>query len=214
MRAGDPDTSGATRLVSRGTGADPAASRPEPPTRQELDGMRARDPAALSLLFDRYFDSLYSLVHRLLGTRELAEDVTQDVFYRAYRSIESLDPGRDPGAWLVTIAVNACRDHWRRADTRRGRIRRPVEDVEAVGDAASASPDPAEALRLRRRREQVDSALRALPESLRLPIVLRDFVGFDHSEIAAMLDATPAAVRKRYSRGLAALAEQLREDRP
>jgi RNA polymerase sigma factor (sigma-70 family) len=187
--------------------------RAEPPTREQLEAMRSRDPEALGLLFDRYFDSLYSLVHRLVGTREQAEDVTQDVFYRACRSIETLDPARDPGAWLVTIAVNACRDFWRRADTRAGRKSRPFEDVEETSELTSQQPDPEEALRLRRRRQGLEAALGALPEALRLPILLRDFAGFDHAEIAGLLEASPEAVRKRYSRGLAALAEQLREDR-
>jgi RNA polymerase sigma factor (sigma-70 family) len=176
--------------------------------------MRSRHPEALGLLFDRYFDSLYSFVRRLVGRRELAEDVTQDVFYRAYRSIESIDPTRDPGAWLVTIAVNACRDHWRRSDTRAGRHSRPLEEFEAASRLASDGPDPEESLRLRRRHEELEAALAALPESLRLPILLRDFAGFDHADIAGILETTPDAARKRYSRGLAALAALLTEDRP
>lgn len=189
----------------------PGQRRPTPPTRLEIEAMRRRDPEALGGLFDRYFDFLYALVHGLVARRELAEDITQDVFCKVYRSIESLDPARDPAPWLITVAVNACRDHWRRADTRAGRRSDPI-DAPGLRDTLSAGGDDPESDYRRREQESlVRAALAGLPEALRTPIILRDFVGLDHQEIARATGISFAAARKRYSRGLAALAERLRE---
>ena len=75
--------------------------------------MRARDERALGAFFDRYFDRIFAVTYRLLGDRQAAEDASQDVFLKAYRAAERIDPDRDPYPWLLAIAYNTCRDLWR-----------------------------------------------------------------------------------------------------
>src|SRR5262245_22524757 len=129
----------AQSVVPAAAGHDPAGSTPPPGddpagrieteraqdlptlTREQLEAVRRREPEALGALFERYFDRIYGFVYRLLSDRALAEDVTQEVFLKVHRGAHRIDPARDPGPWLMTIAHNACRDLWRSSAYRMGR---------------------------------------------------------------------------------------------
>lgn len=185
---------------------------PEPLTREELAAVRAREPEALARFFERWFDSIYALVYRLLGDRAAAEDVTQEVFYKVHRAAHTLDPDRDPGPWLRSIAYNACRDVWRSGAHRMSRRSRSLDDDPALGERLTTGADEPEKNALRAERERlVQEALLELPENLRVPIVLHDYEGLSHPEIADLLGVHHAAARKRYSRALGALAKRLKE---
>ncbi len=185
---------------------------PPPPDRAELERVRARDPEALAAFFERYFDRVYGTCYRLLGDRTLAEDMTQDVFLKVHRAAHQLDPARDPGPWLTTIAHNACRDLWR---SNAWKLTRRSASLDGDSAVAATLPHPArdpERDHLAREREQlVQKALLQLPEPLRVAIVLHDYEGLGHEEIAAATGIHHAAARKRYSRALAALGRLLEE---
>jgi RNA polymerase sigma-70 factor (ECF subfamily) len=194
--------------------ATPAAARqPQPPplTREQLEGVRRRDPAALGELFERYFDQVYGVVHRLIGDRPAAEDVTQEVFLKVHRAAHQLDPSRDPGPWLMTIATNACRDLWRSGAWRMSRRSASVEDDPvAASKLVSASENPERGMIAAERERLVQDAIARLPEPLRVSIVLHDYQGLSHQEVATITGVHHAAARKRYSRAIAALGAQLR----
>jgi RNA polymerase sigma-70 factor (ECF subfamily) len=185
---------------------------PPPPDAAELERVRARDPEALAAFFERYFDRVYGTCYRLLGDRTLAEDMTQDVFLKVHRAAHQLDPTRDPGPWLTTIAHNACRDLWR---SNAWKLTRRSASLDGDSPVAATLPHPAddpERDHLTRERERlVQEALLALPEPLRVAIVLHDYQGMGHEEIAAATGIHHAAARKRYSRALAALGRLLEE---
>jgi RNA polymerase sigma factor (sigma-70 family) len=183
-----------------------------PPAREELERARARDPQALGALFERYFDLVYGLAYRLMGARAQAEDVTQDVFLKVHRAADRLDPSRDPAPWLAAITYNACRDVWRSGAHRMSLTASSVEDDPEFGPAlASAADGPEEDVLSAERERLVQDAVRRLPEALRVPVVLHDYQGLSHQEIAALLGVNHAAARKRYSRALSALAAMLEE---
>ena len=194
----------------RSTESGPAARRGPAPTTGELERVRARDSAALGMFYERYFDHVYSLAARLMGERALAEDVTQDVFVKVWRAAPGLDVTRDPAHWLTAITCNACRDVWRSGAYRAARSGRPPADDPELGVVLSSGRNDPEEDALRTERERlVQRALTRLPETLRTPIVLHDFQGLGHAEIAGLLGIDHAAARKRYSRALAALAAEL-----
>jgi RNA polymerase sigma-70 factor (ECF subfamily) len=169
--------------------------------------VRRREPAALAALFDRHFGNVFGLVCHLIGDRTAAEDVTHDVFLKVYRSAHQLDPARDPGAWLTAIATNACRDRWRSGAYRMAQRSGPVEDVPESGLALTrGTNDPEDDALAAERERLVQGAIGRLPEALRVPVVLHDYQGLSHQEIAEILGVNHAAARKRYSRALAALA--------
>ncbi len=182
-------------------------------SREELARVRGRDPRALDAFFEAHFDRIWGLVFRLLGHREAAEDVVQETFYRAHRSIDRLDPERDPRAWLVAIAMNVCRDFWKSAPHRAAARAIPYEtaaaELEARGRDPAGSPEDAA---LRGERDLlVQHAILRLDPDLRAALVLREYQEMSHEEIARTLGISHAAARKRYSRALAALAVDLRE---
>jgi len=179
--------------------------------RAVLEGVRRREPRALEAFFEAYFDRVFGLVYRLLGHRAGAEDVTQEVFYKVHRAAERLDIERDPMPWLAAIAHNACRDYWRSSAYRLGRRSASLEAEPMLQGTLAAPGDPEREALAAERERLVRQALLELPEEVRSPIVLHDYQGLSHEEIAGMLGIRHDAARKRYSRALAALATRLRE---
>jgi RNA polymerase sigma-70 factor (ECF subfamily) len=186
--------------------------RAQPLPREELLLVAARDPAALGRFFDRYVDRVFALACRMLGDRTAAEDVSQEVFLKIHRAIDRLDPERDPGPWVTTITCNACREHWRGLPQRMAKKTQALDDVaDWHGDHPRAAGTPEQDLERAQREQRVQRALMKLPEELREIVILHDWQGMKHREIADVVGVTHDAVRKRYSRALAALAKLLEE---
>ena len=194
----------------------PARSATAPPIPASvLAGARRGDPAALGELFEACFDDIYGLALRMLGDVAQAEDVTQEVFLRLHRAAGTLDPARDPRPWLRTLTANLCRDHWRSFGAK---VARQSVAVDADPDEerpsvqlANGGPSPEERAVAGQRAADVQAAIDRLPDQLREVVVLRDYEGLPHEEIAEIVGASPAAVRKRYSRALSALGELLKD---
>jgi RNA polymerase sigma-70 factor (ECF subfamily) len=166
----------------------------------------------MAALFEAYFDRVYGLVYRLLGDRPAAEDMTQEVFLKVHRAAHQLDPARDPGPWLTAIAYNACRDFWRSAAYRISRRSGSIEgDPVVAGRLTGGGNEPERELLARERRDLVLEAIRRLPEPLREAVILYDYQGLSHQEIADMMGINHAAARKRYSRALTALGKMLKD---
>jgi len=176
----------------------------------DLAGVRRRDPEALAAFFEQHFDRVYALVLRLLGDRHSAQDAAQEVFLKIHRAAHTLDPSRDPEPWITTIAYNVCRDLWRSGAYRLSRQAASIDDPDN-GDTplTSRGEDPEEALIASERRDQVQRAIAALNEPLRIVIVLREYQGWSYERIAELTGTTPVAARKRYSRALAELGKLL-----
>jgi RNA polymerase sigma-70 factor (ECF subfamily) len=168
------------------------------------------DREALAAFFDRHCDWTYSLVLRLVGDRHAAEEVTQDVFFRAHRGLKTFRDGSDMEPWLTSIVFNACRDHWR-AQARRARRFAALDDL-SESDVAlrSDAPDPESQMAARQTSALVQRAIRSLPEDLRVAVVLHDYHGMPHEEIATLTGVSHDATRKRYSRALSRLGNSLK----
>jgi RNA polymerase sigma-70 factor, ECF subfamily len=176
-----------------------------------LERVKARDPAALAEFFETYFDRLYALAYRLLGDRTQAEDAVSEVFLKVYRAADRLDAARDPMPWLVTIASNVCRDHWRSGAERMRRAALPVDDPALRESLTSGVNEPERDLLSAEREQAVRAAIAQLPDDLRESVLLYDYAGESHEQIAAALGITHDAARKRHSRALVALGKALRE---
>jgi len=147
---------------------------------------------------------LYTVAYRLTGNRDDAEDLVQEVLLRVRRGLETYQPGSMEG-WLSRIATNAFLDDVRR------RRRRPVEllpdDPDRVLPAAASAED---ALATDVLPDDVQEALRRLPEDFRAAVVLCDVVGLPYHEIGEALGVPVGTVRSRIHRGRALLREALR----
>jgi RNA polymerase sigma-70 factor (ECF subfamily) len=181
-------------------------------SRSTLEAVRRRDRGALGELFDAHFERLFSFVCRCLGDRSAAQEVTQDLFLKVYKAAHQIDPKRDPGPWLMTIAHNACREYWRR---RRRRVEGHAQSLDADAGLketmVNGRPDPERATLSSQRETLIQGALMELSEPLRSVVVLYDIEGMTHKEIATLLGTSPAAVRKRYSRALSQLRGRLQD---
>jgi len=178
----------------------------------DLEGVRRRDAGALVALFERYFDRLYGIVFRLVGNRSASEDAIQDVFLRIHRAAHQLDPTRDPGPWLMTIATNVCRDHWRSSGQRLERASASIEGNPGLAETLShGAKSPELEAQTSERERLVQEAILRLQEPFREVIVLREYEGLGYGQIAAITGHNETTVRKRHSRALAELGRQLSE---
>jgi RNA polymerase sigma-70 factor (ECF subfamily) len=177
-----------------------------------LKAVRKRDPDALGQLFEACFGRVYSLAHRLTGSREQAEDVTQEVFLKVYNAAEQLDPTRDPAPWLATITYNACREHWRSRGHRQDRQTATINGDDGMREKlVNGKRSPERRVVNGERKALVEKAIRRLPEEMRAVVLLHDFEGLSHAEVAETLGESHASVRKRYSRALTWLHEELKD---
>lgn len=142
------------------------------------------------------------MAYRLTGNEADAQDLVQEVLLRVRRGLSAYRPGSMEG-WLSRITTNAFLDEVRR------RRRRPVEALPPEPGLAGASPDAAGELAATVLPDELQAALRALPEEFRVAVVLSDVVGLPYAEIAEHLGVPVGTVRSRIHRGRRALREAL-----
>jgi RNA polymerase sigma-70 factor (ECF subfamily) len=147
---------------------------------------------------------VYRLAYRLTGNQHDAEDLTQEVFVRVFRSLSNYTPGTFEG-WLHRITTNLFLDMMRR----RQRIRFDPLGDEAADRLEGREPTPAQAYDDRNLDADIQSALAALPPDYRAAVVLCDIEGLSYEEIAATLGVKLGTVRSRIHRGRAQLRAAL-----
>jgi RNA polymerase sigma-70 factor (ECF subfamily) len=152
---------------------------------------------------------VYRLAYRLTGNPHDAEDLTQEVFVRVFRSLSSYTPGTFEG-WLHRITTNLFLDGARRKQ----RIRFEGLADEMAHRLAGSEPTPAQAFDDSHLDDDVQAALKALPPEYRAAVVLCDIEGFSYEEIAATLGVKLGTVRSRIHRGRAQLRSALEHRRP
>ena len=161
------------------------------------------EPEAFGLLVDKYKAGIYAFVYAKLRDFHDAQDVTQEVFIKAYRDLRSLRQWESFVFWLYRIASSHC-GKWLRA-----RSRRP--DQEFIEDQAPGTLEDRSIDSYRRKQvdESLHEALYSLPEAYREVLTLYYFAGMNSEDIARALGMSPTAIRKRLSRARAQLREEM-----
>jgi RNA polymerase sigma-70 factor, ECF subfamily len=152
---------------------------------------------------------VFRLAYRLTGNRHDAEDLTQDVFVRVFRSLSSYTPGTFEG-WLHRITTNLFLDKARRKQ----RIRFDSLADDAADRLQGRELSPAQVYEDSHLDADIQAALDALPPEYRAAVVLCDIEGLSYEEIAATLNVKLGTVRSRIHRGRAQLREALEHRRP
>jgi len=152
---------------------------------------------------------VFRLAYRLTGNRHDAEDLTQDVFVRVFRSLSTYTPGTFEG-WLHRITTNLFLDRVRRAK----RVRFDGLPDDAPERLAGREPTPAQAYDDQHLDHDIETALAQLPPEFRAAVVLCDIEGLSYEEIAATLDVKLGTVRSRIHRGRAQLRAALEHRAP
>ena len=166
-------------------------------------------PPSWDDLVRQHSSRVYRLAYRLTGNQHDAEDLTQEVFVRVFRSLPSYTPGTFEG-WLHRITTNLFLDMARR----RQRIRFEGLGDQAVGLLRDDEPTPAQVFDARHLDTDVQQALEALAPEYRAAVVLCDIEGLSYEEIAATLGVKLGTVRSRIHRGRAQLRAALDHRRP
>jgi RNA polymerase sigma-70 factor (ECF subfamily) len=174
------------------------------------------DRDAFDELVRRYQGVIVGLARSLTAGNVDAEDIAQEVFVRAWRSLPRFRGESTFRTWLHRIAINVVRSHHGRLARLRRLFQLPSSDRSAEVDQIEAAPDRQDLEEHLLLRDAIDRALATLPEELRLAVVLRDVQGLDYREIADTLGVPLGTVESRIFRGrqrLRPLLEPLREGR-
>jgi RNA polymerase sigma-70 factor, ECF subfamily len=167
----------------------------EPDPQVVLEAQRGK-AAAFETLVRAYQAPVWRLVSQLVRDPQLAEDVTQEAFLRAYRFLPRYRGDSRFSTWLLSVARNCAMDELRRYERRQ----RLVDRLRA----RPQTPDWDEGLPL-----EIRDALGSLPIELREPIVLIDILGTSYAEVAVILKTPVGTIKSRVHRGRAMLGEAL-----
>jgi RNA polymerase sigma-70 factor (ECF subfamily) len=179
------------------TAADDARRLAE---RELVRRAQAGDGAAFEILYRENVRRVYALSCRMTGSADLAEELTQEVFVRAWRRLASFRGESAFASWLFPLTVNVVYSEGRARRRREARVQ-ASEDLDALGATARAET-PAERLDL-------EKALRRLPEGAREVFVLHDAYGYKHEEIASMTGIATGTSKAQLHRARRLLREEL-----
>ncbi len=169
-----------------------------------LERARAGDREAFDRLVRAQFPRVYAVAFRMLGNHEDAEDLAQECFVRAHRSLGWYRGEGAFSTWLYRIVVHLARDRFRRAE------RRPKEGGLIPSLEPAAPRGPSDELDKRELQRALVDAIHALPERLRTPLVLRTLEGFDYADVADATGVTPNTARTQVMKARRALLRLLR----
>ncbi len=180
-----------------------------------IERLAAGDRAAFRDFVERYKRVVYRLAFDLAGNHADAEDISQDVFIKVFRSIRTFRKGSRFSSWLYRVTINACHDHYRKKprETRAvGGISLSDErapDLPATGwsDRAEAGSESAGIQR------RIDRALAVVTERERTVFVLRHYEELDLKSIAGTMNLSVGSVKSYLSRGLRKIRSELADVR-
>jgi len=174
---------------------------------------REGDREAFSELVLRYQDRVFTLCLRWMGSREVAEEVAQDVFLALYRSLGGFRGESKVSTWIFRVAVNHCKNrrlyHKRRAADRHEPLEGTRNDDGPARQIPAPDPGTDQALHRSEAEEIIEAALEELDETHRSIVILRDIEGLAYEEIAEILDLPRGTVKSRLHRARAQLARTL-----
>lgn len=186
----------------------------DPDVRLMLE-VRDDNAAAFEELVARYQGRLLTVLKHLVGSREQAEDLAQEVFLRVYRARKSYEPGAKFSTWLYAIANNVAANALR-TQSRHPETTLQTRDSGPMGARpfdkmlqASSGQMPARQIDKAEMREIVRMAIESLGERQRMAVLLSKFEGMGYAEIAQVMEMSPQAIKSLLSRARENLREVL-----
>ena len=167
------------------------------------------DQAAWESIVRLYRRKVFNVAYKFVGSHDQAEDLTQDVFLKLFKSLDTFDRRANFQTWLISVSRNLCIDHYRAVRKERETINRDVDPA----DHQPISPDIRADVRLeqRDRVQLLRRALDKLAPTLRTAVMLRDIQEFSYQEIAQTLHLPEGTVKSRINRGRTELARQIQK---
>lgn len=166
------------------------------------------DDAAWELVVTTYTRKIYNLSYRYTSRRDLAEDLTQDIFIRVYQNLKSfrMEAGSLQN-WILKVGRNLIIDHYRQ--TRRYQKTGGSDELETMALEDDKLPSPLRSVEQAEATKFLQEGLRALSPELKEAVILRDLEGMAYQEIAEVLSIPEGTVKSRINRGRIELAKLL-----
>ena len=165
-----------------------------------------KDNPAWDQVVARYRRKVFHIAYKFTGKHDEAEDLTQEIFFKVFKSLDKFNRDAYFSTWLSSVARNYCIDHYRAGKREREVL---VEDLVAFDLAPAPSGNPHRLLEDQDRRSFLRRGLDMLPEKLREAVVLRDLQGLSYQEMADRLRLPEGTVKSRINRGREELSRLL-----
>ena len=187
--------------------ADSAAAQPLTPD-SLIEQCLAGDQRAWEQIVRQNWRKVFNVAYKFVGKHDEAEDLTQDIFLKIFRALNTFDRRANFQTWIISISRNLCIDHYRSVRKERQTIARDVDSSDL--QPATTERGPYQAAEHQDLRAQLRQALETLPATLRTAVVLRDLQELSYQEIAERLGLPEGTVKSRINRGRIELAHQLK----
>jgi RNA polymerase sigma-70 factor, ECF subfamily len=186
---------------------DSPAAQPATPD-SLIEQCLSGDQAAWEVIVRQNWRKVFNVAYKFVGKHDEAEDLTQDIFLKIFKALNTFDRRANFQTWIISISRNLCIDHYRSVRKERQTIAREVD----TNDLQPASRDrtPYAAAEHQDLREQLKQALETLPLTLRTAVVLRDLQELSYQQIAERLGLPEGTVKSRINRGRLELGRQLK----
>ena len=165
------------------------------------------DQAAWDTIVRTYRRKVFNVAYRFVGTYDEAEDLTQEIFLKVFRSLNTFDRRANFQTWLISVSRNYCIDRYRSGRRDREVFAREVDASTVQAEAPGLNPYAR--VELQDRVALLREALRALSPPLRTAVLLRDIHELSYQEIADQLGVAEGTVKSRINRGRAELARRI-----
>ena len=158
------------------------------------------DKKAYNTLVLKYQDRLVYSVYKFLKDFELAQDIAQEAFIKAYKNIEKFRGDSQFYTWIYRIAINTAKNVVS-TKARKSEIYDNDTTDQLLSESAATSENPENILQAEQLRSEINKALQNLPEDIRVTLSLREFDGLSYEEIAKVLECPIGTVRSRIHKG-------------
>jgi RNA polymerase sigma-70 factor, ECF subfamily len=159
-------------------------------------------------LIKRHSQRLFLLIRRMTPARQIAEDLLQETWLKVIKNFHSFDSNRPFSPWLTRIAVNCCREYWRKEKLRRLIANSPYEFRRSTPLLTDMTPTPTPDIQV-----EISSALLSLPQRSREVIVLKFYSGMTQAEISQVLNIPEGTVKSRLHSALQKLRRKLKAEK-
>jgi RNA polymerase sigma-70 factor, ECF subfamily len=166
------------------------------------------DQSAWDTIVRQNWRKVFNVAYKFVGKHDEAEDLTQDIFLKIFKALNTFDRRANFQTWIISISRNLCIDHYRSVRKERQTIAREVDTTDL--QPASKERTPYALAEHHDLRVQLKQALETLPSTLRTAVVLRDLQELSYQEIADQLRLPEGTVKSRINRGRLELARQLK----
>ena len=173
--------------------------------------LKRGDRSAFEALMRKYYPRILNFIYRFVSNRQIAEDLSQDVFMKVYKSAWRYRPRSRFQTWLYTIAINVCLNELRR----KSNLMVSLDETHEFGESelrkeiADPGSDPGQDLLQKEKATLIQAAINDLSENQRIAVILKRYENFSYAQIAATLNITDKAVKSLLSRAKVNLKDKL-----